>query len=73
MVEAVVNGRMEVVSIRIDPQAVDRRDVEMLQDLLVSAVNQAMRNAQRMVQEEMQLAMGLPMGDILSLLNPSSR
>ena len=71
MVEVSVNGRMEVVSIRIDPQAVDRRDVEMLQDLVVSAVNQAMRNAQRMMQEEMQQAMGLPMGDILSMLNPS--
>ena len=41
MVEVTVNGAMELVKVRIDPQAVDPRDVEMLQDLVLAAVNQA--------------------------------
>jgi DNA-binding YbaB/EbfC family protein len=68
MVEVTVNGAMEVVSVRIDPQAVDRRDVEMLQDLVVAAVNQGIRRAREMAQEAMQQAMGIPMGDVLQLL-----
>ncbi len=44
-VEAVVNGKKEVVSLAIKPEAVDREDVEMLQDLVVSAVNEALRQA----------------------------
>ena len=71
MVEVTVNGRMELVSIRIDPQAVDPRDVDMLQDLVVAAVNQAMRRAQEMAQQAMQEAIGVPLGDVMSLLGPS--
>jgi len=44
-VEAVVNGKKEVVSLAIKPEAVDPEDVEMLQDLVVSAVNEALRQA----------------------------
>ena len=44
-VEAKVNGKKEVVSISIKPEAVDPEDVEMLQDLVVSAVNEALRQA----------------------------
>ncbi len=44
-VEAVVNGKKEVVSLSIKPEAVDPEDVEMLQDLVVSAVNEALRQA----------------------------
>ncbi len=44
-VEAVVNGKKEVVSLTIKPEAVDPEDVEMLQDLVVSAVNEALRQA----------------------------
>ena len=46
MVSAVVNGKYELVSIEIDPEAVDPEDVEMLQDMVVAAVNEAMRAAQ---------------------------
>lgn len=44
-VEAVANGKKELVSIAIKPEAVDPEDVEMLQDLVVSAVNEALRQA----------------------------
>lgn len=45
VVEAKVNGKKEVQSIAIKPEAVDPEDVEMLQDLVVSAVNEALRQA----------------------------
>ena len=45
VVEAKVSGKKEVVSILIKPEAVDPEDVEMLQDLVVSAVNEALRQA----------------------------
>ena len=45
VVEAKVNGKKEVLSIAIKPEAVDPEDVEMLQDLVVSAVNEALRQA----------------------------
>ena len=44
-VEAVANGKKEVVSLSIKPEAVDPEDVEMLQDLVVSAVYEALRQA----------------------------
>ncbi len=45
VVEATVNGKKEVQSVTIKPEAVDPEDVEMLQDLVVSAVNEALRQA----------------------------
>jgi DNA-binding YbaB/EbfC family protein len=45
VVEAKVNGKKEVVAINIKPEAVDPEDVEMLQDMVVSAVNEALRQA----------------------------
>jgi DNA-binding YbaB/EbfC family protein len=61
MVEARVNGQGELVALRIDPQAVDPRDVEMLQDLIVAAVNQGRARAQEMAQAELaRLAGPLP-------------
>ncbi len=60
MVTVVVNGRQEVLSIRIDRQVVDPEDVEMLQDLVVAAVNDGLRKAQEMAASEMgKLAGGL--------------
>jgi DNA-binding YbaB/EbfC family protein len=73
MVEAVANGQLELVSIRIDPQAVDPRDVEMLQDLIVAAVNQALERARELAQEEMRRATGLPIGDLLDPFGGSHR
>ena len=45
MVSATVNGKHEVVNIEINPEAVDPDDVEMLQDMIMAAVNEAMRTA----------------------------
>jgi hypothetical protein len=53
MVTVVANGRQEVVSIKIEPEVVNADDVEMLQDLVQAAVNDALRKSQEMVQQEM--------------------
>lgn len=45
VVTATVSGKKELVSVAIDPEAVDPEDVEMLQDLIVAAVNEALRKA----------------------------
>ena len=45
VVSATVSGKKELVSVTIDPEAVDPEDVEMLQDLIVAAVNEALRKA----------------------------
>jgi DNA-binding YbaB/EbfC family protein len=58
MVTAVASGAREIVSIRIDPQAVDLKDVAMLQDLVVAACNAALRKAQEMAREELAKATG---------------
>ncbi|WP_054936966.1 YbaB/EbfC family nucleoid-associated protein [Moorella stamsii] len=47
------NGRQEIVGIKIDPAAVDPEDVEMLQDLILAAVNEALRQSQEMAAREM--------------------
>lgn len=60
MVSVTVNGRQEILNIRIDPQVVDPEDIEMLQDLIVAAVNDGLRKAQEMAAAEMgKLAGGL--------------
>ena len=46
MVKATVNGKYEVTALEINPDAVDPDDVEMLQDMVVAAINEAMRAAQ---------------------------
>lgn len=46
VVTAEVNGQHQVISVTIDPEAVDPEDVEMLQDMVVAAVNEAMRMAE---------------------------
>ncbi len=53
MVVAVVNGRLEVVSLRIDPTVLAAGDAEMLQDLVIAAVNEGIRKAQKMMTDEM--------------------
>ena len=53
MVTARVNGRQQLLGVTIDPAAVDPEDVEMLQDLVVAAVNEALKKSQEMAQEEM--------------------
>ena len=58
MVTAVVSGRLEVVSLRIDPEVLKSGDVDMLQDLVVAAVNQGIRNAQAMMADAMKEVTG---------------
>lgn len=63
MVTATVDGKGGLKGIRIDPTCVDDRDVEMLEDLVVAAVNQAQGKAQDLYAEEMKkVSGGLPMG-----------
>ena len=58
MVTATVNGALEIISLKIDPACVDPKDVGMLQDLVIAAVNQAVLKAQEMMQGEMQQLAG---------------
>lgn len=61
MVTAEVNGQFELVSLTIDKDAVDPKEVGMLQDLVIAAVNQAVEKAREMTKEEMaKLTGGLP-------------
>jgi len=53
MVTAVVNGKFELVSLKIEKEVVDPKDIEMLQDLIVAAVSEGIRKAQEMSAEEM--------------------
>jgi DNA-binding YbaB/EbfC family protein len=53
MVTAVVNGRQEVVSIRIEKEVVSPEEVELLQDLVAGAVNEAMSRSRKMMADEM--------------------
>ncbi|MDW7675004.1 MAG: YbaB/EbfC family nucleoid-associated protein [Bacillota bacterium] len=53
VVKVVANGKQEVVSIEISPDAVDPDDVEMLQDMVLAAVNESLRKAQEMAASEM--------------------
>ncbi len=58
MVTAVANGRQELVSVKVEKEVVNPEDVEMLQDLIVAAVNAALKKAQEMVSEEMKKLTG---------------
>jgi DNA-binding YbaB/EbfC family protein len=53
VVKAVVTGQQKVVSVEIDPAAVDPEDVEMLQDLIVVAVNDALNKAQELASKQL--------------------
>ena len=53
MVTAVVNGRNELVTLMIERDVVNPDDIEMLQDLIIAAVNEGIRKAQDLIQEEM--------------------
>lgn len=57
-VEAVVTGKKELVRLTIDPDAVDPEDVEMLQDLIIAAVNEALRSAEEKAEREMSKVTG---------------
>lgn len=60
MVTAVVNGKQQLLSLKIEEDVVDPSDIEMLQDLIVAAINEAMKKSQEMVAADMgKLAGGL--------------
>jgi hypothetical protein len=58
VVSAVVTGKQELVSIAIDPSAVDPADVEMLQDLIVAAVNDGLRASRELAEQKMAAVTG---------------
>jgi DNA-binding YbaB/EbfC family protein len=58
MVAVKMTGDMELKEIRIDPEAVDPDDVEMLQDMVLAAVNEAIRSAQELASSKMNQAAG---------------
>ena len=53
MVRVVVNGKYEIVSLKIEKEVVNPEDIEMLQDLIAAAVNEGIRKAQEMSSSEM--------------------
>lgn len=58
MVKVVMNGKQDLVSMTIDPEVVDKEEVEMLQDLIVAAINQAKEKAAEKQQEMMSSVTG---------------
>ncbi len=67
MVKVVCNGKQQILSITMDPEVLKLNDQQMLQDLLVAGVNQAIRASQEMMSEEMSKIMG-SWGPLASLL-----
>lgn len=53
MVELIINGQQEIKEIRIEPDIIDPEDKEMLEDLVLAAVNEGIRQSKEMVNEEM--------------------
>ncbi len=53
MVKAVANGRQQILSIQIEKEVIDPEEVDMLQDLIIAAVNDALNKSQEMVSAEM--------------------
>lgn len=58
MVQATVNGKQEIVKLKIDKSKIDPNDTEMLEDVIVAAIGAAQKKAQEMMKAEMQKAMG---------------
>ncbi len=64
MVTVTVNGKQKILSITIDPEVVKSDDVEMLEDLIVAATNQALDQSREKAQEEMQKIAGGMLGNL---------
>lgn len=58
MVTTKVNGKGEIISVKIDPEVVSKDDVDMLEDLVVASVNEALNRVQEAQQEQMSGMMG---------------
>lgn len=71
MVTVQMNGKLEPLSIKIDPEVVDPSDVQMLEDLVLAAVTQAIKKAQDIYQSEMnKLAGGVNISGLSNMLQP---
>lgn len=64
MVTVESNGKQKILSVKIDPEVVDGDDVEMLEDLIVAATNQALDNSRELAQEEMSKIAGGMLGNL---------
>jgi len=58
MVTVRVNGRQEILSLRIEPDVVDSDDIDMLQDLITAAVNEGLQRSKKIMEEEMKKLTG---------------
>jgi DNA-binding YbaB/EbfC family protein len=68
MVTVVANGRQEILSVKIEREVVDPEDIEMLQDLILAAVNDGLTKAKNMMNEEMgKITQGLNLPNIPGL------
>ena len=74
MVKMTFNGKQEAISIEIDPEVVDADDIETLQDLILSAVNEGLRQSQQNMKNSLGQQIGKMTGglDLSSILNPKS-
>ena len=74
MVRMTFNGKQEAKTIEIDPEVVDVDDIETLQDLILSALNEGLRQSQQKMQNSLGEQIGKMTGgmDFSSLLNPKS-
>jgi len=74
MVKMTFNGKQEAISIKIDPEVVDADDIDTLQDLILSAVNEGLRQSQQNMQNSLGEQIGKMTGglDLSSILNPKS-
>lgn len=64
MVSVVANGKQEIMEVHIDKQVVDPEDIEILEDLVVAAVNQALEKVQELASQETNKAMGGMLGNL---------
>ena len=73
MVTVVVNGAKQVQSLKIDPEVVSKDDVEMLQDLIVAAINDAQRKADEEMSQKMGGMMPAELEDVQATVDDSAR
>jgi DNA-binding YbaB/EbfC family protein len=64
MVKVIANCQNQILSVEVEPEVVNPNDKEMLEDLIVAAVNQALENSQKRAQEEMNKVTGGLMGNL---------
>jgi DNA-binding YbaB/EbfC family protein len=64
MISVTANGKQEITAIKIDPEVVTPDDVEMLEDLMIAATNQALEKSREMAQDEMQKIAGGMLGNL---------